>query len=158
MLQGASAFIKSTVIKENNASLAIGGAVACIGGQLNISTASSIMGNTCATLGGGLYLTQGCFAELSKNVTLIANSAGRQHHGRCLKKGSAGGGAVAIEPSDDASRPTALLIEDCVMHIYCIVESSSMIFILLDSIIAHISLYFGLRIFIYLPFRKQAMP
>ena len=115
MLQGASAFIKSTVIKENNASLAIGGAVACIGGQLNISTASSIMGNTCATLGGGLYLTQGCFAELSKNVTLIANSAGRQHHGRCLKKGSAGGGAVAIEPSDDASRPTALLIEDCVI-------------------------------------------
>tara|TARA_B100000482_G_scaffold78601_1_gene55853 strand:- start:1741 stop:4887 length:3147 start_codon:yes stop_codon:yes gene_type:complete len=115
MLQGASAFIKSTVIKENNASLAIGGAVACIGGQLNISTASSIMGNTCATLGGGLYLTQGCFAELSKNVTLIANSAGRQHRGRCLKKGSAGGGAVAIEPSDDASRPTALLIEDCVI-------------------------------------------
>ena len=57
--------------------------------------------NTCATLGGGL-LAQGCFAELSKNVTMT-NSAGGQHDGRCLKKGSSGGGAIAIEPSDDAA-------------------------------------------------------
>ena len=115
MLQGASAFIKSTALEANNASLATGGAVSCIGGQLNISATSEVVMNTCATLGGGLYLAQGCFAELSKNVTLTVNSAGGQHDGRCLKKGSSGGGAIAIEPSDDANRPTALIIEECII-------------------------------------------